>query len=360
MTQFVSKNISRKINMKRCSEIFKIADYTIGGGRTFIIAEIGSNYNQSLELAFESIDAAIASGADAVKFQSLNIKELYYSPNRSIIDLHKKIDLKEQSHFELKSYCDKRGIIFFSAPTYLKAIELLEKINVQVYKLASAQIGTFPQLVSRVAQLGKPTFLSTGLVTIGELEKTINIFKKNQNINFAILHCNSIYPTPYAKVNLKMIPVYRSIFQVPVGFSDHTTETHAAIAAVTMGASIIEKHFTLSKTLPVPDAEFSLEPENFHKMVLQIRDIEQALGTGLRLDIEQDEQKFKDKILYRLVLMSKKYAGDSFSEHDFEFKRHSYGIDCNELSKICQFMKAKNDLSAGTLLNWDLIEGKHE
>ena len=143
----------------------------IGGDRAYVIAEIGSNHNQSLTLAYESIDAAVECGADAVKFQSIDIDQLYYQPSEKIKALHQKIDMEEKWHGLLSDYCQNKGITFFSAPTYLKAIDIMEEIDVPLYKLASAQIGTFPQLVEKVAATGKPVILSTGIVTTNELTK---------------------------------------------------------------------------------------------------------------------------------------------------------------------------------------------
>src|SRR5687767_7014684 len=144
-------------------EIIKVGDKHIGGDKTFIIAEIGSNHNQDKQLAFESIEAAKESGADAVKFQSLNVEKMYFNPSDDIKKLHKKIDLEESWHRELKEFSEKKELIFFSSPTYLSSVDLLESLDVVLYKLASAQIGTFPQLVRKVAGLGKPTIFSTGI-----------------------------------------------------------------------------------------------------------------------------------------------------------------------------------------------------
>ena len=182
-----------------------VRDKTIGGSETFVVAEIGSNHNQSLSLAYESIDMAVDCGADAVKFQSINIDQLYYQPSESTRALHKKIDLDEKWHWLLDDYCRKKGIIFFSAPTYLGAVDILEEINVPLYKLASAQIDTFPQIIEKVAKTGKPIILSTGIVTRTELIEVTRIIQKYDNHKIIILHCNSIYPTPYDKVFLPVM-----------------------------------------------------------------------------------------------------------------------------------------------------------
>lgn len=326
--------------------------------QTFTIAEIGSNHNQSLALAKEMIDAAKSSGADAVKFQSINIDELYYHPSPNIQKLHKKIDLEESWHYDLNEYCKRKEIVFFSAPTYLKAVDILEDIDVQLYKLASAQVGTFPVLVDKVASLQKPTLLSTGIVSYSELEKVVKTFHKNSNHNFAILHCNSLYPTPYEKANLHLIEVYQRMFGKTIGYSDHTEGIYASLAAVTMGAKIIERHFTTDKSIPIPDAKISILPHQFKDMVLGVRAIESAMCSSSRIELEEDEQRFKESILYRLVLKKKKNQNDGFTADDFEFKRSAEGIDCREMETVIDHMVCNVPLEKGCLLHWGLLKGK--
>jgi sialic acid synthase SpsE len=337
-------------------KIIKIGNFNVGGPKTFIIAEIGSNYNQSLDLAYETIDAAKEAGADAVKFQSLKLEELYFQPSTEIKELHKKIDMVEEWHKPLKDYCDKKGIIFFSSPTYFKAVDILEKLNVSLYKLASAQIGTFPQIIEKVAATGKPTILSTGIVSYSELEKVVNIFKSQNNDQFIILHCNSMYPTPYDKVNLGLMDVYKSMFGNPVGFSDHTDDIFVPIGAVARGAKVIEKHFTLDRDLPVPDAWYSIEPDMFKKMVDGIRAIEMAVGNDPRTEIQPEENNFKQKILYRLVLKKDKKKGEKFSQEDFLFLRNKDGVDCRQMDFVINNCIPKSNLSANSLLNLKDLE----
>jgi len=326
--------------------------------KTYIIAEIGSNHNQNLNLAKEMILSAKESGADAVKFQSINVDELYYNPTQKIKDLHKKIDLSYDWHYTLKEYCKKQNITFFSAPTYLKAIDILEDINVELYKLASAQIGTFPQLVEAVIKLKKPTLISTGIVSYSELEQVINTFAKYQHDNFAIFHCNSLYPTPYNKANLHLIEVYKSMFNKTIGYSDHTEGIYASLAAVTLGARVIERHFTTDKKLPIPDAAISILPDQFKDMVKGIRAIEQSLQSKSTVELETDEKLFKNSILYRLVLKKSKNENESFNENDFEFKRDPNGINCKEMNFIIKNMVSLNNIDKGSLLTWNLLKGK--
>jgi sialic acid synthase SpsE len=337
--------------------IVDINGFPVGGPKTFVIAEIGSNHNQSLQLAYESIDASKEAGADAVKFQSIDLGELYFNPSEATKALHKKIDMEESWHQLLKDYCDKKGILFFSSPTYLKSIEILEKIDVKLYKLASAQIGTFPQIIESVAEKNKPVILSTGIVSYGELEGAINIFRAKKNDKFVILHCNSIYPTPYAQVNLQLMDVYKSMFGNPVGFSDHTDGIYIPIAAVARGAKVIEKHFAMDRNLPVPDAQYSLEPNDFKQMVDGIRAAEVSTGFDVRTEIQAAENKFKQSILTRLVLKSDKKAGSVFTNSDFEFKRHPEGIDCRDLGFLLEKgLKSKKEIKKGELLTWSMID----
>ncbi len=300
----------------------------------FVIAEIGSNHNQSLQLAYETIDAAKESGADAVKFQSINVHKLYFRPSQETLDLHKKIDFPEDWHYLLKAYCDKKNILFFSSPTYLEAVDILEDINVSLYKLASAQIGTFPQIIERVAQTCKPVIISTGLVNSSEIKKVVEIFKKVGNHQFIILHCNSIYPTPYEKVYLPTMNTYQKMFGCIAGFSDHTLGIYAPIAAVANGAKVVEKHFTISRELPVPDAAFSLEPQKFKQMIKGIRAVEKMMEKDVRVKIEEEEQSFKNSIQTKLVLAKAKKAGDKIEEDDILFRRADEGIDCADLEVV--------------------------
>ena len=313
-----------------------IGNHNLETNGTYIIAEIGSNHNQSKQLAYETIDAAIECGANAVKFQSLNINKLYFNPSQDIINLHKKIDLEESWHYDLKYYCDKKGITFFSAPTYLSSIDILEELNVELYKLASAQIGTFPQLVEKVISLGKPVIFSTGLATTYHIGKVMELFHKHNNPNHIILHCNSIYPTPYEKVNLGLINRYKGIFNTTVGFSDHSDGIATAIAAVSLGAQVIEKHFAMDRKLPVPDAPFSLEPKDFKAMVDGVRIAEKVRGSKVRNEIEPEEQEFKTAITTRLVLTKKVSKGDLVKEEDFTYLRSPKGISCTKLYEILE------------------------
>jgi sialic acid synthase SpsE len=280
------------------------------------------------------------------------MSKLYLNPSPDVRRLYAQIDLEESWHAKLKQHCEKKGILFFSSPTYLEAVDLMEELGVQLYKLASAQIGTFPQIVSKVARTGKPVILSTGLVTAGQVESSVRAFDEASNPNYVILHCNSIYPTPYDRVNLPMMDVYRRAYGCPVGYSDHTDDIYVALAAVSQGAAAIEKHFTLDLKFDTPDTIVALDPSGFARLTRGVRAVEAAAVGRQRIEIEPEEAAFKESLLYRLVLKVRKRTGEAFREEDFDYRRHGSGIDCRDAGLVLERFVAARDLDSGTLLAW--------
>lgn len=323
--------------------------HKIGCGRTFVIAEVGSNHASSLDTALDSIRAAADAGADAVKFQSIDLASLYHQPSDSTRLLHQKIDLPEEWHAPLKQLCDELGLVFFSSPTYLGAIDVLEALNVGLYKLASAQIAVFPQLVQRVAELGKPVILSTGLVTETEIANVVNIFHAAGNTQFVILHCNSVYPAAPEIVYMPRMLDYQRRFGCHVGFSDHTQSNTASVAAVALGASVIERHFTLSRKLDSPDAPLSLEPAEFAQFVSAIREAEQICRPSMRDRLEPDEQSFKTRIRHCLLATRDIAAGEEISESNSSLMRGNLGagVDAWFIFLRSERVKAARSISAG-------------
>jgi sialic acid synthase SpsE len=334
-----------------------INGFEVGGGKTFIIADIGSNHKQDLTLAKESIDAASEAGANAIKFQSVQLQELYHNPDQQTSEFIKKLEFPEGWHLILKEYCDKKNILFFSSPTYLKAVDLLEAVNVPLYKLASAQIGTFPQIIDKVAALKKPTIFSTGIATYEEVARVVEIFKRHGNDQFIILHCNSIYPTPANKVNLQLINRYASEFGNPVGFSDHTNGIHIAGAAVAMGAKVIEKHFTLDRGLDTPDcSSFASDPDEFKRLVIQIREIENATNIlSDRSNLQSEEFEFKESITYRIVANQLIEVNDIIREEHIKYLRSPNGLDCKDVNKILG-KKATKKIAPESFITYDCIK----
>ena len=334
-----------------------VNDKLIGADRAYIIADVGSNHKQDLKLAKESIDAVVEAGADAVKFQSIKVDELYFRPDQKTREFVSRLAFPEKWHYELNDYCKQKGIVFFSSPTYMRSIDIMEEIDVPLYKLASAQIGTFPQLVEKVASLNKPTIFSTGIADYEEIIKAVRIFKKYQNDKFIILHCNSIYPTPANRVNLQLMDTYKSMFGNPVGFSDHTNGIQIALAAVTKGANVIEKHFTLDRNMDTPDSStFACDPEELKKLVNEIREVELATARFAdRLSIQEEEKEFKDAILYRLISKRQLSAGETLTESDLEFMRYPEGIDCRDFYSRKEPLVLNRDVVEGTLITEEML-----
>lgn len=330
----------------------------LGKKQTYIIAEIGSNHQRDLNLAKEHIKAAKEAGADCVKFQSLDLKKLYFNPTTEQISLHERIDMDIEWLPPLKSYCDDLEIDFCSSATYLDAVDELEAIGAKFHKIASAQAGTFPQLIKKTALLHKPVLFSTGLLSLNELDSVVDIFKKAGNDNFTILHCNSIYPTPPEKVGLGLLELYKKRYSTEVGFSDHTLGIHIPIAAVAKGATVIEKHFKIDDSVKSLDAPISVDFNSFKTMVSHIRDIEKTLEIQSRESIQQEEEVFKNAIRYKMVIKRDLKAGQPLAEEDFDFLRVEGGIDAESAFQIVTHHTPARDLGRGTMLQWEDLEEK--
>ena len=304
-----------------------------------IIAEAGVNHNGSLELAKALVDEAKKAGADYVKFQTSTPEKVisvfaeqaeYQKANtgtqESQLDMVRKIMLSLEEFRPLKEYCDKVGIKFMSTPFDLDAIDFLATFEMDYMKIPSGEITNLPYL-RKIAKLGMPVILSTGMSRIGEIEDALNILidggVKREDI--ILLHCNTEYPTPYEDVNLKAMLTLRDTFGVRVGYSDHTKGIEVPIAAVAMGAEVIEKHFTLDHNLPGPDHVASLEPDELKAMVDAIRHIEKAIGTGLKV-VSNSEQK-NIKIARKSIIAARDIkAGEFFSEDNLTVKRPGNGV----------------------------------
>ncbi|MFW5614542.1 N-acetylneuraminate synthase [Campylobacter hyointestinalis] len=307
--------------------------------KVFIIAEAGVNHNGSLELAKKLIDEAVVAGADAVKFQtfkaelciSKNADKAEYQKqttdkNESQFDMIKKLELNEYAHTELIKYCKIKNIMFLSTPFDLQSVDLLNGFGLEIFKIPSGEITNLPYL-RKIASLNKKVILSTGMANLGEIEAALEILTKNGTLkeNITVLHANTEYPTPFRDVNLKAMLTIRGAFGVKVGYSDHTPGIEVPIAAVALGATVIEKHFTLDKTMPGPDHKASLEPSELQSMVKAIRNIEIALGDGIK---KASSSESKNKPIARKSIVAKCdiKKGDLFSESNLTIKRPGSGI----------------------------------
>ncbi len=260
----------------------------------FVIAEAGVNHNGSLDLALRLIDAARASGADAVKFQTFRAdllatgaapkaayQERTQAASESQRDMLHRLELDARAHERLIAHCREVGIQFLSSAFDEQSADLVAEMNLPLFKVPSGEITNLPFL-EHLARKGKPLIVSTGMCTLGEVEEAVNVLRAAGAADISLLHCVTEYPAPYGEVNLRAMHTLATAFQLPVGYSDHTPGIEIAVAAVAMGAVIIEKHFTLDRSLPGPDHAASLEPAELTQMVAAIRNVEAALGTGIK------------------------------------------------------------------------------
>lgn len=315
--------------------------------QTLIIAEAGVNHNGNIDLAKQLIEVAKESGADIVKFQtfiaekciSKNAQKAQYQlqttdKNESQLEMVKRLELDIKAHKILIQYCQKIGIEFLSTPFDFESIELLNKLGMNTFKIPSGEITNFPYL-KMIGKLNKKVILSTGMSNLGEIETAISILTDagTKRENITILHCNTEYPTPMQDVNLKAMQTIANAFHLPVGYSDHTQGIHIPIAAVAMGAKVIEKHFTLDKNMEGPDHKASLEPHELKEMVRCIRDIEKALGNGIK---QESESEKKNKPIARKSIVANRTikAGEVFSEENLYVKRPANGLSPMEWDNV--------------------------
>ena len=286
-----------------------IQNFEIGKERALMVAELSANHNQKFELAVETIKAAQASGADAIKLQTytadtltidceneyFRIKHGTLWDGKTLYQLYQDAYTPWEWQPKLKAYAESLGLICFSTPFDRTAVDFLAQMDVPCYKVASFEINDLP-LIEYIAAQGKPVMLSTGIATLADIEAAVHACRRQGNNQLVLLKCTSAYPAPLAEANLRMLPNLSETFQTMVGLSDHTLGSSAAIAAVALGAKVIEKHFILDRNLGGPDAAFSMEPAEFKQMVQAIRDVELALGSVNYELSDQVRQKGKKAI----------------------------------------------------------------
>ncbi|MEQ1742881.1 MAG: N-acetylneuraminate synthase [Candidatus Nitrotoga sp.] len=307
--------------------------------RTSIIAEAGVNHNGDIELARQLIDAAAEAGADLVKFQTFNAnrqvtrtaKKADYQnqttdSKESQHEMLRQLELSAEMHKELIAHCAVRNIGFFSTGFDIESVDLLVSLGQDHFKIPSGEITNLPYL-RHIGRLGKAVILSTGMATMGEIEAAIDVLEQAGTLraNITVLHCTTEYPTPMAEVNLRAMQSIHTAFGLAVGYSDHTSGIEVAIAAVALGASVIEKHFTLDRNLPGPDHKASLEPDELKAMVSAIRNIEIALGDGIKR-LTSSEVRNKPIARKSLVASLAISAGEIFSAENLTAKRPGTGI----------------------------------
>ncbi|HEB9346054.1 TPA: N,N'-diacetyllegionaminate synthase [Campylobacter coli] len=307
--------------------------------KALIIAEAGVNHNGDLNLAKKLIEVAAKSGADFVKFQSFkaelcvskNAKKAAYqlettAKDESQLEMIKKLELDFNTHQLLISHAKQCGIAFLSTPFDMESIELLDDLGLEIFKIPSGEITNLPYL-KKIAKLNKKIILSTGMSNLGEIETALEILCKEgtQRANITLLHCTTEYPAPFDEVNLKAMQTLKNAFNLNVGYSDHTKGIHISLAAIALGASVIEKHFTLDKNMSGPDHKASLEPDELQELCTKIREIESALGDGIK-QASKSERKNIEIARKSLVAKKKIKKGEIFSEENLTTKRPASGI----------------------------------
>ncbi|WP_253197229.1 N-acetylneuraminate synthase [Clostridium algidicarnis] len=301
-----------------------------------IIAEAGVNHNGDINIAKELVDSAVKTGANAVKFQTFKAENLvtkkapkadYQKETTGYgnqYEMLKKLELSYDDHVLLKKYCADKGVMFISTPFDFESVDLLVKLDIPLYKVSSGDLTNIP-LLKYIARLDKPMIVSTGMANLGEVELAIEAINKTGNDKIILLHCTSNYPTEYEDVNLNAMITLKNAFNLPIGYSDHTKGIEVPIAAVAMGAKVIEKHFTLDKEMDGPDHRASLNPKEFKQMVDSIRKIEKAFGDGIKRcnNNEESTKRVARKSIVAKVNIEK---GQIISYENVTFKRPANGI----------------------------------
>lgn len=329
---------------------------------TFIIGEAGVNHNGSLDMAKKLVDVAVVAGCNAVKFQTFKADNLvsksakkakYQIENtgesESQYEMIKRLELTKEFHIDLINYCKSKNIMFLSTPFDEECADLLDELGVEVFKIPSGEITNLPFL-RYVANKGKPIILSTGMSYLGEVEEAVNEIKKIKDVEIILLHCTSNYPADFEDVNLNAMKTIKNAFNLQVGYSDHTKGIEVSIAAVAMGAKVIEKHFTLDRELDGPDHKASLIPEELKSLVLSIRNIEKAFGNGIKKPAES-ETDTKEVARKSIIAGVKIQKGTVLSPEMLRIKRPGKGISPKYIEEIIGF-ECKEDIEEEQYLEW--------
>lgn len=328
--------------------------------KVFVIAEAGVNHNGDINIAKKLVDVAVEAKVDAVKFQTFRAESLVCKnaqkaeyqmettdKKETQFDMLKKLELTLDMHKELIEYCKQKKVTFLSTPFDLESIDLLEQLGMEVYKIPSGEITNYPYL-RKIGHTGKKVIMSTGMSSIEEVRQAVKVLRENGSKEVVVLHCNTEYPTPMSDVNLKAMLTLKEELGLEVGYSDHTKGIEVPIAATALGATVIEKHFTLDKNMVGPDHKASLEPEELKQMVQAIRNIEKALGDGKK-EPSQSEKKNIQVVRKSIVAKCDISAGETFSENNITTKRPGTGINPMNWEKVIG-KKAKKNFKVDELI----------
>ncbi len=345
---------------------FQIAARAVGPGHPcYVIAEAGSNHNRDLDTAFRLIDVAAEAGADAVKFQTYTAEGLYsrrtpdmrylkdqglVGDRESVWELIKRVEIPWEWHHDLAAHAAAARITFFSTPFQEEAVDLLEGIGVPAFKIASYEINHLP-LIERAARTGKPLLISTGMASLGDIERALDTAAAAGARDLMVMHCAVNYPPRFEDLNLRAIPTLESAFHIPVGWSDHTPGHTADVVAVALGACAVEKHFTLSRNQAGPDHPFALEPDELAAMVKAIRETEASLGSSVKRVTEAEAEMFR---LGRRSLVASRdvAAGAALTRDDLAIKRPGFGIPVHDIDQVIGRHVA-HPVAQDEVLQWD-------
>jgi N,N'-diacetyllegionaminate synthase len=344
----------------------EITGHLVGSGHPcFIVAEAGVNHNGDLATAFQLVDAADQAGADAVKFQTFKAERLVSQnapkaayqlettdASESQYDMLKRLELSPDAHRELMRYCNQHNILFMSSPFDEASADLLEDMGIAAFKIPSGELTNLPFL-AHVARYGKPMIVSTGMAYLAEVETAVHTIERAGNHTLVLLHCVSNYPAEPADVNLRAMRTLAAAFGLPVGYSDHTAGVDIALAAVAMGACVIEKHFTLDRDLPGPDHCASLEPAEFGALVRGIRTVEAALGNGRK---EPAASEANSAAIGRKSVVAARdiSAGTVLTEELIDIKRPGTGLPPSMIPYVVG-RTVRATIPAGTLLTLEMV-----
>jgi len=344
----------------------RIGRRKVGTGRpVYVIAEAGSNHNRKLSVARKLIDVAVEAGADAVKFQTFSADTLYSRKtpkmkylkkstpaSQSVYDLLKSLELPRKWHAPLAAHCRKRGVDFLSTPFDEAAVDQLAAVGMPAYKIASFEINHVP-LIRRAARRGKPMILSTGMADLEDIDLAVRTCRAAGNSRVVLMHCAIGYPPEFKDINLNAMLTMQKRFKCPVGYSDHSTGHVATVAAVALGACVIEKHFTLSRKMKGPDHGFALEPDELAEMVGAIRSASASLGS------EKKRCTAAELELHRLgrrsIVAARDIArGQRITRDDLAIKRPGFGIQPRELERVLGCVAAKS-IGEDEVLTWKMV-----
>ncbi len=345
----------------------KIAGFKVGNKKVFVIAEIGNNHNGSFDLALEMVDAAHEAGADCVKFQMRNMSSVYRKKSLAkegedlgteyVLDLLERFQLSQEEHKKVAEYCEHKGILYMCTPWDSDSVRNLEFFNVQAYKVASADLTNLP-LIDTLVSTQKPLILSTGMSSKEEIQITVNFLNKKK-AEFALLHCNSTYPAPLHDINLNFINKLREIHPL-IGYSGHERGIAVTLAAVGLGAKIVERHFTFDRDMEGPDHSASLEKEEFKLLVSGIREIEEGLGDGLVRKISQGEMINRENLAKSLVASQDLVKGTTIKSEHLKVLSPGQGLSAQNYSKLLGSVLTRDMLEEDYFYPSDLLDERCE